>query len=260
MTHTKSDYTKKIYSNSMFIVVKNRGGINGFITKYPANGVEGARLLPAWYPAAEGIEMKDGVFKHWGQIIGQGMVINSKTKSADACIRVIETLLSDEIKDLTVYGREGHEYEVVNGVKTPIEPASTDNGWRLAYGVMVGVNTSERMNYNINALIDASKAYSDDVKVAYKKTYAEKMAKLEEKIYIDTPRSSLFAAPIDDELAGKRGDSIELQKSLIANVIMGKISLEEFRAEAKKIAEKDADIVEAMNKKMKEAVEKYGLR
>jgi len=260
MTHTKSDYTKKIYSNNMFIVVKNRGGISGFITKYPANGVQGAKLLPSWYPAADGIDMKDGVYKHWGQLIGAPMVISSKTKSADACIRVIETLLSDKVRNLVVYGREGYEYEVVNGVKTPIQPAETDNGWRIGYGLMVGVNTAQRMSYKEDAAIDASPSYASEEKEAYKKAFSERAAKFTELVSIDTPRSNLYAAPLSDELSIKRSDSFELQKSLIAKTIMGDISIDEFRAEAKKVVANDADIVAAMNKLMSEAVKKYGLK
>ncbi len=214
MTHTKSDYTKKIYSNNMFIVVKNRGGISGFITKYPANGVEGAKLLPAWYPADDGIEMKDGVYKHWGQLVGPPMVISSKTKSADACIRVIETLLSEEIRNLVVYGREGYEYEIINGVETPIQPAETDNGWRIGYGLMVGINSAQRMKYKENSAIDACPSYTSEEKAVYKKEFSDAIAKFEEFVYIDEPRSNLYRSDLDDNLSLKRSNSLELQNLL----------------------------------------------
>ncbi len=41
---------------------------------------------------------------------------------------------------------------------------------------------------------------------------------------------------------------------------MGQISLDEFREEAKKVVANDADIVEALNKLMSEAVQKYSLK
>jgi len=259
MTHTKNDYTNKIYSRNMLIIPKNRGGINNFISRFPTNGVADAKVMPACYMAADGIEMTDGVYKHFGNLVGFPMTISSATKSPDACVRVIEALLSDEVKDLTVYGREGTEFKVVDGVKTAIEPATTDSGWRLAYGIMFGINTSERMNYNANAIIDAT-AITDEAKKAYKNELAERMTKLEQTIFVDAPRSDSYVEAISTDLATKRTESLTLQTSLIAKAIMGEISLDEFRAEAAKVVANDADIVAAMNKLVADAVAKYGLK
>jgi len=259
MTHTKNDYTNKIYSRNMLIIPKNRGGINNFISRFPTNGVADAKVLPAYYMAADGIEMTDGVYKHFGNLVGFPMTISSTTKSADACVRVIETLLSDEVKDLTVYGREGIEYKVVDGVKTAIEPAATDAGWRLAYGVMFGINTPERMDYNAFAIID-SNPITDDAKKAYKNEFAERMKKLEETIFIDAPRADSYCEALSDELATKRSESRELQFSIVAKVIMGDMTIDEYRTEAAKIVANDVPIVEAMNKLVADAVAKYGLK
>lgn len=260
MTHTKADYTNKIYANNMFIVVKNRGGITNFTLKYPSNGVDGAMLVPAWYPAADGIEMKDNVVKHWGSLVGTRLVIDSKTKEPDACIRVMETLLSDEAKELFIYGREGYEYEVINGVKTPIEPANSDNGWRLAYGMLFGVNCAERVKYYEDSTIDGSPGYTEDEKIIYKKRYSDAIEKFDEFIFTNRPSSRSYTAPLDSELAVKRSNSFEYQKSLLAKTIMGEMTIDEFREEAKKVAAADKDFVEDMNKLMQEADKKYGLK
>lgn len=259
MTHTKSDYTNKIYSRNMLIIPKNRGGINNFLSRFPNNNVIEAKIMPAHYPAAEGITMPDGVYKHYGQLIGFPMTVSSMSKEPEACIRVIEALLSDEVNDLAVYGREGFEYQVTDGVKTAIEPASTESGWRLAFGLMFGVNTSERMNYNADAIIDSIDV-SADVKKAYKSEFNERMQMIEKKIFEDSPRADKYIEPIGDELALKTAESSELQRTTIARFIMGEITIEQFRAEAEKIAANDAPIIEALNKNLVDAVAKYGLK
>jgi len=259
MTHTKNDYTNKIYSRNMLIIPKNRGGINNFLSRFPDNNVKEAKIMPAYYSAAEGITMPDGVYKHYGQLIGFPMTVSSTSKEPEACIRVIEALLSDEVNDLAVYGREGFEYQVIDGVKTAIEPASTESGWRLAFGVMFGVNTSERMNYNADAIIDSIDA-SADVKKAYKAEFNERMQMIEKKIFVASPRADKYIEPLSDELSLKRTESSEYQRATIARFIMGEITIEQFRAEAEKIVANDAPIIEALNKNLADAVAKYGLK
>jgi putative aldouronate transport system substrate-binding protein len=259
MSHTKADYTNKIYANNMFIVVKNRYGITNFTLKYPSNGVSGAMLTPAWYPAAEGIEMKDGVFKHWGDLVGSKMVIGSKTKHPEACIRVLETLLSEEARDLVIYGREGHEYEIKNGIKTPIEPANTETGWRLAYGILIGMDV-KRIEYNEESTISSSPGYTPEERIIYKDKFQDAIKKFDEFVFTNKPRGNSYSAPLDSEFFIKEGNTKEYQKSILAKTIMGDMSIEEFKEEAKKIAADDADLIDAKNKLMQEAVKKYGLK
>jgi ABC-type glycerol-3-phosphate transport system substrate-binding protein len=261
MTHTKADYNNKVYGKNMFIVVKNRGGaLLDF--NYPENGVMGAKILPSYYPAAEGIDMKDGVVKHSGGIVGSRLLISSKTKDPDACIRVMETLLSDEIKDLYIYGREGHEYEVINGKKVPIQPANRESGWRTMYGMLHGFNRPERVENDEENKIDSSLEFTDEEKEEYKKQYKAAIKKFEDLVFTYKPRVSNYggAIPLEDDIKIKMSSSGDYQKSIIAKAIMGVITMDEFREEAKKIAANDSDIIEAMDKVMQIANERFKIK
>lgn len=260
MTHTKADYTNKIYSKDLMIIVKNRGGINEFIKNYSTKGDANAQLLPSYYPAASGVQMEGGAYKHWAPLTGMDYVINAKCKNPDACVRVLEVLATDEVNQMVAYGREGKEFNVVNGEKVPIEPANTDNGWRLCFGGMFGINTVERMNYGALSAIDTIPNFSADQKAAYKKAWTSSMTDIETKIMTNKPRNSDYMKPLDDALNNKNSTSITLQRSLIAQAIMGEITMDDLRAQGKKIIADDTDIIAAFNKNMAEAVTKYNLK
>jgi hypothetical protein len=65
-------------------------------------------------------------------------------------VRFIETLLSEEVADLFVYGIEGTDYEVVDGVKTlKTVAADPDHSFRLIYGFMQGYNSRASIDNRI---------------------------------------------------------------------------------------------------------------
>ncbi len=75
--------------------------------------------------------------------------ISSKTKDVDACVRVLEALVSEETRELTAWGREGIEYKVVNGEKVLDVEKSKETNYRTMYAMMFNLGSKEILDVSL---------------------------------------------------------------------------------------------------------------
>ena len=105
---------------------KGTVGVSG---AFPGHLFNRAKELKKFDPTAEvvylrGIKANDGtVYKYTG--MGTGYFgfwgVTNKNKNPDVIFTLFDWLLSDEGWDCVVYGREGINYKLENGIKSPIE-------------------------------------------------------------------------------------------------------------------------------------------
>lgn len=132
----------------------------------------------------------------------------------DACVRVLDALFSDEMRDLYVYGREGIEYEVAeDGSKVPLFPAAADSAWRETYGVAWTANTVESMNYYSISAIYSSAAFTEEQKAQYSADFINAFNEIDEKYLCKLDYSPTSFVTATDEITNATNECAEKQKN-----------------------------------------------
>ena len=222
-------------------------------------GQENARLAPVPFVTADGYDY--GAYQAQSPTGPYAFGINAKIKeeTLPGVVRYLETLYSDEVLELALYGREGIEFQRENGGITPILPASTDTVYRSLYSWM-RLYSMEKLLYTARTRIFSSAILSDGAKNSYYQQFLDTDAAAREFIYGKVGYNPMaLAKPIADEFSNRATECKEKQKNLIAKAIFGEISIDEFMAEKEKVVAKYADITEAYNIVIAEAMDRYNI-
>jgi ABC-type glycerol-3-phosphate transport system substrate-binding protein len=259
LTNNGNDVNQKRLRDDNLIWAQNRGGITARLEMLSADGQKDARIIPAVMPVAEGIGVNayHVLKKLYG---GYQMAVNAKTKNAGAVWRLIEVLYSDELADLCTYGRQGVDYNIVNGNKVPLFPSAAENSWRSVYFYARTGNTPEAMDYQTVCAIYADPNRSAAENAAYVARYQEEMAKtaalvLDHEGY--DPMGFFPAAP--DNIINSANAAHEEQKSLLARLIVGEITMAAFRAQKDAVVAKYQHVTDYYNEQLKIVKSKYDL-
>jgi ABC-type glycerol-3-phosphate transport system substrate-binding protein len=259
LTNDGNTVNQKRLRDDNLIWAQNRGGIIARMEMLSADGQSGARIIPAIMPIAEGVGIKAHHTMN-SLLGGYQMAISAKTKNADAVWRLIEVLYSDELKDLGVYGREGVDYNNVNGNKVPIFPSAAENAWREAYLYAWTANPLESLNYaTVNAI------YADQNRTAAEN--ADYAARFQEEMEKDAasvldheginPMDFFPTAP--DDIVNRANEEIAEQKSLLSRLIVGEINMAAFRAQKDAIVAKYQAVTDYYNEQLRIVKSKYDL-
>jgi ABC-type glycerol-3-phosphate transport system substrate-binding protein len=259
LTNDGNTVNQKRLRDDNLIWAQNRGGIVARMEMLAADGQSGARIIPATIPVADGVGIK-AYHKMNSFLGGYQMAISAKTKNADAVWRLIEVLYSAELKDMGVYGREGVDYSNVNGSKVPIFPSAADNAWRTAYLAAFTGNLPEVLDYST-----VSSIYGDQGRTAAQN--ADYVARFQEgmKNAADSaldhegfdPMGFFPTAP--DDIVNKAADAAAEQKSLLARLIIGEITMANFRTQKDALVAKYQSVTDYYNEQLKIVKSKYDL-
>jgi len=258
VTITADDWGIKQRTRQVFCYPNNRGTLAIFMQRFIADGNTKAMVVPAPFPVAEGVGI-DEVYAVPPLIGGHCCAISAKTKKQDAVVRFIETLFSDEIANgLSLYGREGIEYNIIDGEKIPLFPAAFEGGWASVYG-WTQSNTKEKLAYKEKLYI-----YSTEESEESKKEYSKILAECTDLVHkvmkgkLDYSPTN-FTRPLPDEIINRSSEAAELQKSIVTKAIVGEMSIEEFIEQKEKIVEKYKDVTKAHNDAIDEIRDKLGI-
>ena len=181
--------------------------------------------------------------------------IFSQTEEVDACVRMIETLLSDEADMLMSWGIEGVDYKEENGEKVVLD-AAADNQYRLIYGMMFTYGSSNRLE-------QAIPGYMANVDPDIYDTYLEQVYEGVERVNAAADQAPLvkpsdFTQIADDTIKLQETEGYELSRSIILKAIVGEISLEEYDAQVEKFIVDYQIVTDAYNEAFNAVKDQYG--
>jgi ABC-type glycerol-3-phosphate transport system substrate-binding protein len=258
-TNDGNTVNQKRLRDDNLIWSQNRGGITARMEMLSADGQSGARIIPAVMPVAEGVGIT-AYHKMDSALGGYQLAVSAKTRNADAVWRLIEVLYSDELAELCTYGRQGIDYNVVNGNRVPLFPAAAESLWRSVYLYARTCNTAEMLDYQSmqSIYIDSNRTAAENA--AYGTRYQEEMAKtaasaLGHEGY--DPMTFFPAAP--DNITNSITTAQEEQKSLLARLIIGEIDLAAFRTQKDAVVAKYQHVTDYYNEQLRIVKSKYDL-
>ena len=267
-TTKQQDYTDKRWKNNTLLVSANLGSLSGSIDLLVKNNVEHVEFIPVKWPFVNEDSLDPyQKFVPKDVVKGQGIAISAKTKAKEGAIRVIETLLSDDLKSLFVYGREGIEYSVKDGKKV-LDPVKVlESNWRSIYGMLYSYNPIERIETRVDLSIDSMKE-TDSFKEAYRKEYVEAFYDLYNSEYGKVGYAPVAVAgrnmntliPLSSESNDLSKEAIAAQQSILLKAIMGEISMNEFKQQTSDLVKKYQSVTDEFNQKLPEFKTKFGVK
>lgn len=259
LTTNSSDYVdKKMYSNAL-VHYNNFGTLQKYVTSYFNNDQTEVRLIPVNMPVAE--EYEYNLYRSTDVLLGYCFGINAKSdeETLGASVRFLEELYSDEVRELAIYGQEGVDFEWINDEATPIYPAATENSFISLYAWMF-INCQEMLSYKTKTAVYATDALSDEEKDEYYSIISEADTEVRNTLYGKVGYDpTALAAASSDEMVNRGNECKEEQKSLLAKVVMGEMTIDDFIIEKEKILEEYQDVTDAYNELAQAAKEKYNL-
>jgi putative aldouronate transport system substrate-binding protein len=259
LTNDGNTVNQKRLRNDNLIWAQNRGGITARMEMLSADGQKDARIIPAVMPAAEGVGIT--AYHNMNSPIGSyNFAINAKTKNADAVWRLIEVLYSDELAELCTYGRQGVEYNLVNGNKVPLFPAAAESVWRSIYLYARTCNTAEMLDFQTmqSIYIDPNRTTAENA--AYWERYQKAMQENAALVLNHEGYNPMAFFPQQpDNITNSVSTANEEQKSLLARLIVGEITMTAFRAQKDAVVAKYQHVTDYYNEQLKIVKSKYDL-
>ncbi len=260
ITNSGEDVNQKRLSQKCFVWAQNRGGIVARMEALIADGQTDARMCAIPCPTDKSIENYSGYTRSPSLYGGHCIAVSAQTKEADAVWRFIEALYSDECYNMMIYGREGVDYKEVNGSKIGIYPSAAETAWRSVYGFAFTYNTGDALTYLTTNAIYSAAALSDEVKADYDKFYKENMANTTASVLgKQNFAPTLFLETAPDDIVNLTNEGNSEQKSLLAQAIMGEISIDEFVAQKDELVKKYAKVTEYYQDALAKIDGKYDL-
>jgi ABC-type glycerol-3-phosphate transport system substrate-binding protein len=258
-TNDGSTVNQKRLRDDNLIWAQNRGGITARMEMLSTDSQKDARIIPAIMPVSDGV----GISAYHKQNSPLGMynfAISAKTKNADAVWRLIEVLYSDELAELCTYGRQGVEYNVVNGNKVPIFPAAAESIWRSVYLYARTCNTAEMLDFAAMQAIYVDSNRSAAENAAYAARFQEEMAKTAASVLNHEGYDPMgFFPTAPDTIINSTTTAAVEQKSLLARLIMGEITMDAFKTQKDALVAKYQHVTDYYNEQLKIVKSKYDL-
>jgi ABC-type glycerol-3-phosphate transport system substrate-binding protein len=170
----------------------------------------------------------------------QGVYISSECPYPDRAWRVLEALASDEFMELLIWGRQGEEHIIQNGKKVPIaeklnDPDRTGRYYSLMFSLFHGFPAITFSEAKLACI--EQEIRTDRFNTVY--SSLQEANKRAEKFGVGIWRA--FKAESTDEK--KEIDNLDVEsyhfmKAVMSNVVMGKMSIEEFDEKVKEYKEK----------------------
>ncbi|MEN6316728.1 MAG: extracellular solute-binding protein [Clostridiaceae bacterium] len=185
------------------------------------------------------------------------VAISAKATDMDACVRFVETMLSDEVADLFVYGIEGVDYKVEDGQKVLL-PAASDHSYRLLYGFMRGYNSRASIDNTITQGLFKLKSANPN---ADTNEIRQKIKEGTEAVYaaaksVPSVNASDFVN-LDEKFTNRKNEAKELASAIILKAILGEITMEEYDAQVTAFLKTYQPVTDEYNRLLAEVKTKY---
>jgi len=186
---------------------------------------------------------------------GHGFAIWSDTKEVDACVRLLETWVSDDVADLTSSGIEGLDYEVVDGEKVFADDIA-DRTYKLMYGMGWTYYSTKHLAGNIRTW---GAKVPEDLRAEHSKHVEDMMNNM-----LDIANEQPAVTPgtiltiTDDAVKTKAGNINEEASSLVMKAIVGDLTIDDAMAQLKALYETATDVTDAYNEAFDAKRAQYG--
>jgi len=219
-----------------------------------------AELVPIPVPMHESTG-KDAYYSSTGLIGTYAWAINANVDEdkIPGITRFLEAFYSDEVYEMSTYGRLGVEYEIVDGVPKAL-PGANEQAWKNLYGFMC-INNIDQVLFNwtenIGLLSDLPDAQKTELQATIMDNYANLIeVELTDNTYYN-PGS--FAPQIADEVSNRANNMAEVQKNLYLEAVLGTITIDQFIAERDALVAEYQDVVDAYNANIADVLANYDL-
>lgn len=245
VTNKIQDENDRKYNKQLAVFPSDLRSVYSYIGNYINNGCPEAEVVPGIWPRVDDPEVDDAnVYLNVAPVGIHTFSISSKAKDVDACVRVLEALVSEETRELTSWGREGIEYNVVDGEKVLDLEKSKETSYRTMYAMMFNLGSKEILDVSLQeqlALVPEEKReqYKKDVEATAPISFEQA-----EKVPAVIPND---VVKLDTETLAKLQEAYEQSKSIILKAITGEISMEEYDKQVSDFLAKYQFITDAYN-------------
>lgn len=254
LTNTNADYGNvKYYNNLLCKEALYLNAVNDM--KKVAEEKLNMVFAPGVQPVKNDSKIeKSNVYFSTGLLGLSSLLMASTSTEKEAAFRLMETFCSDEVLNLASYGREGIEYNVVDGKKVVNVEESKKTKYRWMYGIMKYYNYPDQNNVTREIVLDSF----PDTKAQLSKNFDEGWAKIESNAKTIPNVLPRDVVTIDAEAATRKAEAVELGKSIICKYIIGEINDSQYDAEVTAFLEKYKDVTAAYNTRVDALRSKWG--
>ena len=196
----------------------------------------------------------NNVYYSTGLLGASSLLIASTSKEKDAAFHLIETFCKPEVLDLAAWGREGVEYNVVNGKNVLNVEKSIETSYRWMYGIMRYYNYPDQINITREHILSRFPDTKDELTKNYDDGWAQIEAKAK-TIPLVLPKD---LTKLESETSAKMKEGVEAGKSIISKFITGEITMDEYDKETAAFLEKYKGVTEEYNTKTEQMKSKWG--
>ncbi|MFK7691978.1 extracellular solute-binding protein [Paenibacillus sp. HJGM_3] len=189
-------------------------------------------------------------------INSHGIYISAKTKDKDRAWKVIEGFATDKLHDAIFWGKEGEDFKVENGKKTPVDGKGlSDPARRYALSLALIFGFNDRKEPSIAAAAN----------VMDKNEFQRRMdgMKMLEDAALATGLSLESFVTLPAEASSKKTESNQFISTATVEAIMGKITMQQFDQRVEEYKKKYGFIYDEYTKYMnanKDQLKKLGVK
>lgn len=261
ITTGSSEYGEKITaeSNKTMVISRNQGSVRIYMQQLINSGQHEAVYIPVPFVSAPGHDYGGYRYEQATGFYCYGINANAEGDILDGTVRFIEALYHEDVKTMGLYGFEGVDFQYIDDEPTPIYPAAFEHAHRTMYS-WIYIQDKEKLSYQYKEMVYAADVLTDEKKAEIVKTYNDQKASNDEMIIGKrgyNPTS--LVPPLTEDITNRRNECREAQKALLAQAIMGNLSIADFTAQKDAIWEDYTDVTDAYNQKVADAKAEFGI-
>jgi len=261
ITTGTAEYGEKITaeSNKTMVISRNMGSLRIYMQQLINSGQHESVYMPIPFVSAPGHDYGGYGYEAITGFYCYGINAEAEGDILDGTVRFIEALYHEDVREMGLFGFEGIDFQYIDGERTPIFPAAFDNMHRTLYTWMYAQDRG-KLAYQYKTMVYAADALTDEKKVEIFKTYTDLMASNDELIIGKRGYYPLsLVPPMSEEIVNRKNECVEAQKYLLAQAIMGNLSIADFTAQKDAIWEEYTDVTDAYNAKVADAKAEFGI-
>lgn len=246
VTNTGTELTNAVLNHNMVVW---RGGAANPIAQqeeFIKQGNTTAVMGMVNNPIADGVDPEDAYWAN-NPIGWHAVSISAQSEVQDAALRVIEAFNDPDILEELAWGREGVEYNIVDGERVVDTEKNALTAYRTAYAFA--------KSYWYQDAIDVKKAMLDSKMEGEQKEMFDAHWDSGVQVYLDEA-NSIAGIKLSDKIpsvpdvAAKYSEARNVSLSILYNAIMGEISMEEYDQQVADFIAKYSDVKDAYNKSL----------
>ncbi len=265
MTSNGDDNAAKRATRNVLLAYGNVGSYTIWLQQLYNAGKTDAILIPVGCNFVKGVSEKyDALPKGLALVLTYTFGINrnvgkDKEKLA-GILRFLNILHSEQVLELSNFGREGIEYKLSGNEIVPIEPAFTESSYRSLYG-WVFVNNAQSLEFKALQLIKSGSSLGKEGINEFTQMYLDSTAAALQKQVLDYGYYNPLdvAGKLPDEITNNLSNMTPLQQNLVGQVILGEISIDDFIASKDEVVAQFAADIAKIDEIAKQAKINFGM-